>query len=186
MLSTKYIAVTFNFLEIIEELSAIVKICRDIRIVNDFSTRILINMNIIESEKMIINVNTLIIDSCKNIKVKFFAILKDLFINRITMCAVAITVSTHINMKISIQLREKAKLSDRNYMFYSKQIFNLKLEKEIFSHIVDVNFSKILAINNSVSVVIIFRRFRLDIIKKFEKNDCYMIFEHDAHFAAKN
>lgn len=65
-------------------------------------------------------------------------------------------------------------------------MFNLKFEEEIFSHIIDANFYKILIINNSVNVVISFKRFRLDIIKKFEKHDCYMIFEHGAHFAAKN
>ena len=114
VLSTKYIAMIFNFSEIIEILSAIVKICRDIRIVNDFSTKIFIHINIIESEKIIINVYTLVSDSCKNMKMNSFAISKNSLINRVTMCIVATTISAYINTKIFIQFRDKARLSNRN------------------------------------------------------------------------
>lgn len=48
---TEYITLNFDFLEIIDKQSTIVKIFKDVRIVNNFSTKIFIEINIIESKK---------------------------------------------------------------------------------------------------------------------------------------
>ena len=183
---TEYITLNFNFSRIIDKQSTIVKIFKNVRIVNDLSTKILIEINIIESKKMIINVNTLIINNCQNLRVNLFTISHDASINRIAMCVTAIMMSAHINMKISAMLRNKIKLSKRDYMFQFNQIFRLKLKKEVFSYIIEAGFFKVVVINSTNDAIILIKRFRLKIVKEFEKNDCFTIFECDSHFAAEN
>ena len=183
--STKTIVMNFSFFEIINEKVIIAKFFRKMRIVNNLSTKILIEINIIDSENMTINVNTLIIDSCKNIKVDLTATRND-SVNRTVICVSATTVSFHINMKIKAKLREKQDLSNRNYIFHSKRLTLLDFEKEIFSHIMNSSFIKIIIINSFDQTIILFKRFRLSIIKEFEKKECYAASKYDVHLAAEN
>ena len=159
---------------------------KNVQILDNFSVKILIDINIIESKRMIINVNTLIIECCRNFKVNFSITSKKFFINRIVICVLTIVISAHINIKILKTLRKKSSLSDRDYMFHFDYIARLKSEREIFSHIIDLEFSKVTVINSFVDFVIISKRTSLNVVKKFEKNECYIISKHDAHFAAKN
>ena len=71
-------------------------------------------------------------------------------------------------------------------MFYFDYIVRLKLKRDVFSYIIDSEFSKVIVINNFVDFVIISKRTRLNVVKKFEKNKCYMTSKYDAHFTAKN
>ena len=142
-------------------------------------------MNIINLENMTINVNTLIIDSCKNIKVDLSATRND-SVNRTVICVSATTVSLYINMKIEVKLRNKQSLSNRDYMFHSEQLSLLDSKENVFSHIVNSSFFKIMIINSFDRAIILFRRFRLSIIKKFEEKECYVVSKYDAHFAAEN
>ena len=183
---TEYIIVNFSFSGNMNEKPAIAKISRNVRIVNDLSIKILIDMNIIESKSMIINVNTLIIDSCRNLKMNLSATSKKVSVNRVVICASTIVISTHISMKISTKLRNKISLSNRDYMFHSNHFARLESEESIFSHIVDSGFFKIVVINSSNDSVTISRRARLDTIKKFEKDECYIVSKHDAHLATEN
>lgn len=73
---TEIIILNFNFSKIINEELTIVKLFKEVRIVNNLSVEVLIEINIINSVKMTINVNILIIDSCKNTKVDLSAISK--------------------------------------------------------------------------------------------------------------
>lgn len=151
----------------------------------NFSTNVFIDINIIESENMTINVNTLIINSCDNMKIVFFAT-KESFVKRIIMCAIATIVSAHINMKISIALRNKNKLLNRDFIFYLKQNNRLEHEEKFFAHIMNSRLSNILITNSTSNSITIFKRFRLDIVKVFEKISCYIASHQDAHFATNN
>ena len=102
------------------------------------------------------------------------------------MCVTTITMSVYINVKISVVLRNKIKLSERDYMFYFNQIFRLELKERVFSHIINAKFFKVIVINSTNDTIILIKRFRLKIVKEFENNDCYMIFKYSSHFAAKN
>ena len=184
---TECIILNFSFSEIIEDHSAIAKLFREVRLVDNLSAKILIDMNIIEFERMTVNVTTLIIDSCKNIRVNFSAFkTKSSSVKRVVMCMTAIIVSSYISMKISTTLRSKLKLSERDYMFYSDQNARLEYEEEIFSHIVNFNFSSVFVTNSSDNSITISKRSRLRIIKEFDDEDCYMMFSHDAYLASDN
>ena len=184
--STESIILNFSFSETFDEKSAIVKFAREIRLMNNLSVKIFIKMNIIEFECMTINASTLIIDSCKNLKVEFFSISKDASIKRIIICSSATTIFSHSTVKIFIKLREKKGLFNRDYMFHSKRMTRLDNEDEIFSHIVNSNFSEALIINNSNNSITIFRRSRLDVVKEFDDERCYMMFSKNAHLTVDN
>ena len=185
--STECIILNFSFSKIIEEQSTIAKLFREVRLVDNFLTKILINMNIIEFERMIVNVTTLIINNCKNIKINLSAFkTKSSSIKKVIMCMSTIIVLFYINMNISTTLRNEQKLSKRDYMFHSCQNVRLKYEKEIFSHIMNFNFSSVFVTNNSNNSVAFSKRFRLKIIKEFDEKDCYMMFSHDVYFAFDN
>ena len=184
--STESIILNFSFSETFDEKSAIVKFAKKIRLMNNLSIKILIEMNIIELECMTINANTLIIDSCKDLKVDLFSISKDASIKRIVVCSTATTIFFHSTMKILIKLREKKELSNRDYMFHSQRMTRLDNENEIFSHIVNSNFSEALIINNSNNSITISRRFRLNVVKEFDDEKCYMMFSKNAHLTIDN
>ena len=154
---TEYIIVDFNFSENMNEKFAIARISKNIRIVNDLSIKIFIDINIIESKSMSINVNTFIIDNCQNFKMNFSATSKEVSFNRIVICASTIVISTHISMKISTKLRDKISLSNRDYMFHSNNFARLESEEDTFSHIVDSGFFKIVVINSSNDSITISR-----------------------------
>ena len=183
--STETIVLNFSFFEIINEKVTIAKLSRKMRIVNNLSTKILIEMNIINFENMTINVNTLIIDSCKNIKVDLTAT-RDDSVNRTVICVSATTVSSHISMKIKVKLRGKQDLSNRDYMFHSEQLSLLDSKEDVFSHIMNSSFFKVMITNSFDRAIILFRRFRLSVIKKFEEKECYIVSKYDAHLAAEN
>lgn len=141
-------------------------------------------MNIINSKQMTVNVNILIIDSCQNIKMDLFSFKKS-SIKKIVMCASTIIVLAYINMKISVVLRDKKTISNRDYMYLSNKAFRFDCAKK-FSHIVNSNFFEILIINNSNYLITIFKRFRLNIIEEFEEKNCYIVSSHDVHFVVDN
>ena len=184
--SIETIVLDFSFSEVINEAFAVAKLFKKIRIVDNLLIKILIEMNIINLEKMTINANTLIINSCKNIKIDLSAIFKNDSVKKIVICALTTTISSHINMNVAIKLRKRHELSSRDYMFHSQRHIALDREKEVFSHIVNSKFFKIMIINSFNQFVILSKRCRLSVIKKFEKKECYIAFEYDAHFATNN
>ena len=184
--STKFIILNFSFSRTIDEKFAIAKISRKIRLMNNLSIKVFIKMNIIEFECMIINANILIINNCRNFKMNLSSISRNASMKRIIICLSAITVFSHTIMQIFIKLRKKKSLFNRDYMFHSKRIFHFDNESEIFSYIVNANFSETLITNNSNNSVIIFKRFRVNIIKEFDDENCYMMFFENAHSAVDN
>ena len=184
--SIEIIILDFSFSEVFNEAFAVAKLFRKIRIVDNLSVKIFIEMNIIDFEKMTINANTLIIDSCKNIKIDLSAISKDDSVKRVVVCALTTTISSHISMNVAIKLRERHELSSRDYMFHSQRHIALDREKEVFSHIVNSKFFKVMIINSFNQFVTLSKRCRLSVIKEFEKEECYIASEYDAHFATNN
>ena len=183
---TKTIVLNFNISKIINEKFTIVKLLKKIRIVNNVSIKVFIEINIIDFEKMTINANTLIIDSCKNTKVDLSTIFKNDSIKRTIICTLISTIFLHISMKTLIKLRKRRKFSNRDYMFHFEQISAFDRKKQIFLHILNAKFSKIIVNNNFNQTITFFRRFCLNVIKEFEKNECYLVFKHDAHLTANN
>ena len=167
--------------------SVLTKITEIFHIIDNLTAKILIKINIIDLERMKFDAKQLIIESCKNISVNLiFTSVSRSKIKRVIMCSNIITISLHINQFIAAIVRNKFKnLSNRDFMFHSAHDDRFNQENDIFSHIVNVNFSCGHIRNTSDNTIIISRCCRLEMLQKYKNEKCYLIFSNDAHFVAE-
>ena len=180
------IELNLEIFDLFNERATIARIKRMFHIVENFTTKILIEMNIIESERIKIDCEKVHIESCNvvaNLKLRSSAESK---IKRIVMCFTAVTVLSHINMFVSIIIRKKFKiLSNKDFIFNSTHDQRLDQKENILFHIVNANFSQMNIRNITNTLVFMFCRFRLKLIQKYENKDCYLISSNDAHLTTK-
>ena len=181
------IELEFDIFEFFKEKSATAKIKNVFHIVDNLTIKILINMNIIESKRMKIDFQKVQIESCDDMIANFKTeSLIESKIKRVVTNFEAIIISFHFNMFVAAQFREKFKVfSDRDFVFNSTHDQRLNDENDIFSHIVNVNFSCVQVRNATNESVFISRRCRLEFIQKYENEKCYLIFSNDAHLTAE-
>ena len=60
-------------------------------------------------------------------------------------------------------------------MFISQRIDRLNFENDVLSHIVDVNTTIMQIRNINFDDVFLSKNCRINIIQKYEKNDCYLV-----------
>ncbi len=108
----------------------------EFHLVDNLDVNMLIDIDIMRSKECILNfkTNIMIFFFYENIEVFIIIIRIDLFVNHSILVAEKTVVSSHISMIIFVKIREKS-LSERDYVFNSKENFMLKSEKEFFSHI---------------------------------------------------
>ena len=187
IISNECIKLEVKISEFLLDRSALTKITEIFHIVDNLTTKILIEMNIIDLERMKLDAKQLIIESCKNISVNLISTSVSRFkIKKVMMCLNITTISSHINQFIAAIIRDKFKnLSDRDFMFHSAHDSRFNQENDILSHIVNVNFSCVHIRNTSDDTIVISRRCRLKMLQKYENEKCYLIFSNDAHFVAE-
>ena len=137
------------------------KITRKIHFVNNLKANMLIENDVLRSEKFDIFTftSTVYIESCE--------IIISIFIkNRFTSQSATIhfiktrIISSHTKISISIH---KISLSERDYFFEPVEI-----NFSIYSHVVDTAISVVLVRNNNVESIKIFRNFRLSKLVEIE------------------
>ena len=167
--------------------SVLTKITEVFHIVDNLTVKILIEMNIIDLERMKLDAKQLIIENCKNISVNLISTsVSKSKIKRMMMCSNITTISSHINQFIAAIIKDKLKnFSNRNFMFHSAHDSRFDQENDILFHIVNVNFSCVHIRNTSDDTIIISRRCRLKMLQKYENERCYLIFSNDVHFVAE-
>ena len=180
------IELNLEIFDLFNKRATIARIKEMFHIVENFTVKILIEMNIIESKRMKIDCERIYIKSCNviaNLKSKSSIESK---IKKVIMCFTAVTVFSHINMFVSIIIRKKFKiLSNKDFIFNSTHDQRLNQEENILSHIVNANFSQMNIKNITNISIFMFRRFRLKLIQKYENENCYLISLHDAHLATR-
>ncbi len=140
----------------------------------------LIDINIMNSEECILDFRfkNMIFIFCKNIEILIIIVRRNQSVNRLLLVAKKTIVFFHINMMIFVKIREKF-LSERNYVFNSKENFMLKSEEEFFSHIM---INKLVAIqirNTFLSFYIVSKNFKIDQMHDYQKNEYYLTFSND-------
>ena len=108
---------------------------RRIYVIKNLKTKFFMNYNILNFEKLMINVNktNLIIDLCKNFKIQFNVTNIDSSIKWITKINKIVKISIKFLIIISFKFRNKNDLSTkRDFMFYFVWIAKLKIEKKRF------------------------------------------------------
>ena len=141
--SFNYINVNFNISKILNDKYVVTRFFKNLHIVNNLSAKILIDMNIIDSEKMTISAIKLRIDLCQRILINVSTKIKDFTVKKVVICAIATTLSFHFNIIIFIKIRENVALLNRDFIFYLSSNFILESENEALSHIVNANINMI-------------------------------------------
>ena len=183
VISSDYITIDFSIPETLKDKPAIVRFFRKLHIVDSLSTKVLIDMNIIDSERMTISASKLRIDSCQNILINLSTKVRNPSIKRVVTCAIATTLNPHTSLMIFIKLRENIALSDRDFIFHSSHNSSLRPEGGALSHIVNANFSTIQVSNASHHSVTIPRRMRLEMLCDYNEKRCYLTSPENAHLA---
>ena len=163
--TSKYVITSLYFFG--ENVTAILT-SREIYIINDFKTNVLINMNIIISEKINIltfqakveignyNINVFI-----DVRIKDRVVVHSIYIKKF------IIISPHTQLTISIHY---INFSNRDFFFELDQ-----LDLTLYAHFVDFSLYAILTKNKSNQHIKIFRNLRLDTIQKADFDNCYHI-----------
>ena len=177
------IKINMNIFDLLNEKSVTTRILEIFHIVKELSVKILIEMNIIDSERMIINSNKVIIENCQNMSIDLFATNStNSRIKRIVTSIKEITLFSHTNQFVSATIREKfKKFFNRNYVFHSTNDNRLSFDDDILFHIVNVNFFCVNIKNATNSFVVISRRSRLRVLQEYENDDCYLASSENAH-----
>ena len=185
MLSSEYIFIKFIIHGTLNKKLIIDKLRRQMHIINDLKVNMLIKFNIFDSEKIMLNyvIEQLTINSCKKIKIFMKITFKRNKINKIVRVYDVIIVSLHLNIMISIRLRDKSELfKNCDLMFILMKLSNcLDFNDDVLNYIIDVNMCVVQINNIFDKSIIIFKNSRLDIVQEYEKKDCYAIFNDYDH-----
>ena len=179
----KYLLIDFRISSTaIDDNSIIVTFIKHLYIVNNLKIKLLINNDILKSKQIVLNIikKKTTINNCKNITTKLTIANREFSIKQIMRVVENIKMSARFNTIISYKLRDKIILSiDRDFMFISQRIKRLKLNDDIFSHIVNVNINVVIIQNISNKKVFISKNSRIDIIQNYEKKNCYLTSSKD-------
>ena len=177
--SSKYVELNFYIRDkTIIDKSIIAHFRREIHVIDDLKVKILIDMNIIESETidMMISNSTLHVESCDVISfitIKFKN--NDERVNRIIRFTFLIIISPHTTVIVAIKFRDKSSSIDKNYFFHSISDVRLKSDDKFFVHIIDVNIKAVQIRNFTNQLCIISRNAKIDKLKNFEKKTAILL-----------
>lgn len=106
---------------------------RELYLNDNLLIKIFIDIDIIIFEKIIINVRKqiVIIDNYE-ITTKLHVIFRDYRVNRIVRLLKQLIIFSHIQIIVSIKIREQTLLSNRDYSFHSQKNNRLKTENDFF------------------------------------------------------
>ncbi len=159
----------------------IVKLSRQTHVVDNLRAKFFMSMNILESEEVILNLcrRKMTLSLCENLKVDIKITLKTNTANvnsvdRIVLAERLISISAKFVASVSIRMKNKKTLSNRDYLFQSvSRELNLEYSDEIMTHVINFNVAAVQVCNVTNKSVIIFRRARLDRIIEYEEHECY-------------
>lgn len=124
----------FHISSLCNEQFIIAKIHKNFYIVEKFSTKILIKMNVIKLKKMNISTIKFIIKNCHEFIVDFFLTFKNSKMKKIIMNKNIIIIIFYSNIFILTKIREWFKLlENRDFMFHFESNFNLKSKKKNYN-----------------------------------------------------
>ena len=151
-------------------------------IIDDLKTKMLLNTNILNFERMSIDVDEekLLIKSCNdlitNIKIK---IKNNVNVRRTIRNQKRITIFLNSIMRIFIELRISTSLSNKDYLFE----FN---HTKVYAHILNVEVFFIYIKNDIDIFKIVFRHFNLNIIIEYNVDLCLATHLNDHDLITKN
>ena len=175
-----YLSLIFRVLKLtLNEMTfTIVCFIKYVYIVDNLKTKMFLNNDILRLKQIILNFDNekMIINNCQNIITKLNVINHDVFVKRQIKVNDIIKISIRFCVIISFKLRDKFKLSkDKNFIFLSQSINRLNFENNVLLYFVNVNITIMQIRNINFDDVFLFKNCRINIIQKYEKNDCYLV-----------
>ena len=163
--TSKYVITFFYFSD---ENVIVILISREIYIVNDFKIKVLININIMISEKIsILTFQAKVEINNYNINVFIDVRIRDRVVVHLIYIKKFIIISSHTQLTISIHY---INLLNRDFFFELDQ-----LNFTLYAHFVDSSLHAILIKNESNQHVKIFKNLRLDTVQKANFDNYYYI-----------
>ena len=141
---------------------------RKIHIVNNLKIKLLLNINVINSKKILVDMNQqkLIIKNCQKFIVKLKITIKDnVKIRRVIWTKKKFVIQTNSMICVSMKIREKS-LFDKNY-FFESYLTN------VYVYVVDLILFFVCVINKHTSFLRIARYVKMKNFVEFEKQNCY-------------
>ena len=165
----KYVHLNLYLSDVLAEMMSLVHIIWNIYLIDDFWTNLLIEMNIIDSEQISINISSwrIIIEECQD-----FLIIIDIISPEKCSDLLSYTnlcLNYHICTVYIFNYNENKKT-----VFFNDQdlVFN-SFYQEVSDHIVNTNLFFIYIQNDLIILIILFCYTKLEIIIEYKKEGCY-------------
>lgn len=183
--STEYVVLNLFLSEKIMKEPKITHLTIEFHLMNDLKANVLVEMNVMRLEKMIMNFEKKIItiSICENVKISITIQKKGVPINRTVRAVTQITVSVEKIMTVSVKVRGVAPPTDRDYSFYSKKDWLLGSKGGFFAHVTDSEVKAVQVKNTSVKPFVISKNFKIEHLKDYSKEECFLTTSKDRHLA---
>ena len=160
--SSKYLVLNLYFKKKCHEEVAVAHVKTEFHLMNDLKIKILINMNVMNSEQMIFNFdnNILMISICQNMKISILFHRKANFVNKTIKATSQMTISIEKIMAVPMRIRNDIS-KNRDYNFYFKIIRMLKTKNEFFVHVTDSDLMTVQIKNVFRKSFIVFKNFKM-------------------------
>ena len=168
-----------------QENSATAHFKTEFHIVNDVKTNMLIEMNVMKSERINLDFENkiMIISTCRDIQVSINFHRKEISVNRTVRAATQITMSVEKTIAVSMRIKGAQIPKNRDYSFFSKMKRMLESEKEYFAHVTNFNLVAIQVRNTSDRSYTISKNFKIEHLRDFDEKNCFMASPEDSHLA---
>jgi hypothetical protein len=169
--------------ELVDETKAREHIKREFHLIDELKCKLLMNLNIMISEKIIINLTnkSLIISTCENLLISIRVNLKsNSRIRRIVHSKKSIMLFSNSIVNISTYLREKKLSSNRDFLFESNcetLITSFDEMNDLYTHVCDCNIAFVHVRNELLESMIISSKTRFELFTKYEEENCFQIDE---------
>ena len=185
--NSEYIELNFYILEkLFDDSTIIAHFRREIHIVDDFRVNVLLEVNIINFEKVVFDFDFRIITlrDCDDLQTSMNIVFKNFRIIRVVRSIDFLIISIHICMTVLVKIRECNLSKDRDYNFEFKQNFQvLNSEKNFFNHITDVQIIVVQIRNVNNKSYILFKNVKINMLRNYEEKNCYNTSSNNRHFA---
>ncbi len=176
--SSFYVMLDLYLDELINESKTRDHVRREFHLVDELKCKLLMNLNIMTSEKMTINLadKSLIVFTCE-ILVRINS-KSNSRIRRIVHSKEFVTVSSNFVTSISIYLRKKKLSVNRDFLFESNHdtlTASLNELEDFYTHVCDCNLAFVQIRNDLFKSMMISFRTRLELLTKYEKEECFQI-----------
>ena len=178
-----YVNLNIYFENKLKKKSSIVHVKKNVHVINNLRVKILIDIDIIYSKKMTINLQTrkFIIDNC-DMMIFITCTFIDFKINRIVKSHCIVIISTYTIITISFKIQNFELFSEKDYSFQLHvTLFDFETKNDIITHIINVKTFVIHVRNAIDKSIVVFKHIKLDKIFDFEKENCYHVDSTNVH-----